>query len=218
VQALFATRDTLKVSASGIPDETTPLAGSVRITFPTDRPEEATIVGRARAHFRVRFGGLFVGSLPDSIPGNGLLRRALAIPASEGSAFEFQVAPEVQGFRVEPASRGGAVDVVLSRDAGSGFEHLAPEGPLGPPQASAVRRSSVVDHPRRPRFERPRLHCHFLGSFDLEHARFYPLRHDVEVAESRRIALGKRQRGNRVVAPAPSAKSAPPKSAVMGRV
>ena len=107
-------------------------AGRVRVVFPTDRPEEATVVGRGRAHFRVRFGGLFVGGAPDSLPAGGLLRGARAIPATAGAAFEFALSPEVQGYTIERSRDGASVDIVFAREAGAGFERFAPEGPAGP--------------------------------------------------------------------------------------
>src|SRR5207249_2317162 len=105
---------------------------SVRVTIPTERPEEAVILGRARTHFRLRLGGLFVGAVPDSVSPGGVLRAVRAIPSAEGSAFEFALAPEAQGYRVETPERGGAIVLVISREAGSGFERFAPEGPPGP--------------------------------------------------------------------------------------
>jgi N-acetylmuramoyl-L-alanine amidase len=112
--------------------------GRVRLTFPTDQPEDAVVIGRGRAHFRVRFGGLFVGTLPETPAFAGLLRDVRIIPASEGSAFELSVAPQAQGYRVEPSPRGDAVDLVLAREAGSGFERFAPEGPAGPRRLKVI--------------------------------------------------------------------------------
>ncbi|HUK63325.1 MAG TPA: N-acetylmuramoyl-L-alanine amidase, partial [Dongiaceae bacterium] len=112
--------------------------GGLRITFPSDRPEEIAVAGRGRAHFRVRLSGLFVGVLPESLPPTGLLRGARVIPASAGSAFEFAIAPEVQGYRIESSRRLDAVDIVLALDAGSGFERFAPEGPPGPRRVKVI--------------------------------------------------------------------------------
>jgi N-acetylmuramoyl-L-alanine amidase len=110
----------------------------LRIRFPSEQPEQVAVVSRSRAHFRVRFRGLFVGALPDSLPASRLLRSARAITVFEGSAFEFGIAPEVEGYRVETSSRGDAVDIVLALDAGSGFERFAPEEPSGPPPVHVI--------------------------------------------------------------------------------
>src|SRR5262249_33857445 len=82
-------------------------AAQVRITFPTEHPEDVAVVDRSHAHFRVRFGGLFVGALPESLP-PGMMRSARVIPAALGSAFEFTLAPEAQGYRLETSTHGDA--------------------------------------------------------------------------------------------------------------
>ena len=112
--------------------------GVVRMTFPTGRPEDAVVVGRGRAHFRIRFGGLFVGTLPDSQPPGSLLRGARLISASEGSAVELAVRPEAQGFSIVPTRRGDAVEVVLTLQTGPQYQRFAPEGPAGARQLKVV--------------------------------------------------------------------------------
>ena len=113
-------------------------AGEVRLVFPTERPEEAVVVGRGRAHFRIRFGGLFVGALPDSQPPGGLLRGARIIPVSEGSAFELALSPEATGFSIAPSRHEDSVELVITRESGQGFERFAAEGPPGERQLKVV--------------------------------------------------------------------------------
>jgi N-acetylmuramoyl-L-alanine amidase len=107
-------------------------AGETRITFPVDRPEDVSVIGRARDHFRVRFGGFFIGSLPESISATGAVRAVRQIPAPVGSAFEFVIAPGAAGYRLERDAAGSRVSLVASHAAGPGLEAFAPEGPAGP--------------------------------------------------------------------------------------
>lgn len=102
-----------------------------RLAFPAERPEEAVVVARSRAHFRLRFGGLFVGSLPDSLPPPALLRAIRPIASAGGSAFECVVDPEAVGYRLLPDPDAGRVDLELSRQGGPDWAEFAPEGPPG---------------------------------------------------------------------------------------
>ena len=112
--------------------------GETRLTFPADRPEDVTVIGRARAHFRVRFGGFFIGSLPESIPAASAIRAVHQIPAAVGSAFELEIAPRAVGYRLERDASGSHVSLIVATTAGGGLESLAPEGPPGPRPARVI--------------------------------------------------------------------------------
>jgi N-acetylmuramoyl-L-alanine amidase len=112
-------------------------ADVTRVTFPVERPEGVSVAGRARNRFRVRFDGLFTGTLPDSLPGSGLVRGLRAIPAVQGCAFELAVAPEASGFRVLRDARG-QVTIEFHRQRVPGDEAFAPEGPAGPRAVSLI--------------------------------------------------------------------------------
>jgi N-acetylmuramoyl-L-alanine amidase len=103
-----------------------------RISFPADRPSEVTVIGRSRAHFRIRFGGLFVGSLPDTLPPGGLVRSLRAITSASGSSFEIAIGPEAGGYRLEIQESRGMATLLISRASTPDFDAFAPEGPPGP--------------------------------------------------------------------------------------
>jgi N-acetylmuramoyl-L-alanine amidase len=105
---------------------------TTRLSFPADRPDEAVVVARSRARLRLRFGGLFTGTIPESLPRGGLLRALRPIAAAGGSAFECEVAPEAGGFRLVLDPAGRRVVLELFRDATPAAEAFAPEGPPGP--------------------------------------------------------------------------------------
>ncbi len=106
--------------------------GATRLTFPVERPDEVSVVGRARAHFVLHFGGIFMGTLPDSMPPSSLVRSIRPLPAAEGTGFELAIAPEAKGFRVVGDPEHGRLTLVVSPSAGGGLEAFAPEGPTGP--------------------------------------------------------------------------------------
>jgi N-acetylmuramoyl-L-alanine amidase len=108
------------------------LDNMTRIAFPADDPEAAAIVARSRDHFRIRFGGLFTGMLPDSLPGRGLLRSLRPLPALGGSAFELRIDPEAVGFRLIQEEARGRVVLEILREPLAGVETFAAEGPSGP--------------------------------------------------------------------------------------
>jgi N-acetylmuramoyl-L-alanine amidase len=116
-------------------------SGVTRVLFPADRAEEIVIVARSRAHFRVRFGGLFTGVLPDSAPEGSLVRAVRSIAAAGGSAFEFAVAHEAAGFRVRTDTAAGTATLEFFPGTVSGLEEFAPEGPAGP----RMLRTIVID-------------------------------------------------------------------------
>jgi N-acetylmuramoyl-L-alanine amidase len=98
--------------------------------FPAEQVAVAASAGRARAHFRVRFGAYFTGAVPDSLGGQGLVRAFRQLPVPAGSAFEIEVDPEAAGYRLtRDESR---VTLELARREGEGFEPFAPEGTHGP--------------------------------------------------------------------------------------
>jgi N-acetylmuramoyl-L-alanine amidase len=103
-----------------------------RLSFPADRPDQAVVVARSRAHLRLRFGGLFTGAVPESLPAGGLLRALRPIAVAGGSAFECGVAREAAGFRLVQDPAGRRVVLELLRESVPGAEAFAPEGPRGP--------------------------------------------------------------------------------------
>jgi N-acetylmuramoyl-L-alanine amidase len=105
--------------------------GGSRIVFPADHAEEAVVVARSREHFRMRFGGVFTGVLPDSLP-VGLVRSIRPIAAAGGSAFELAIAPEAAGFRLVQDVENRRVTLELARLPGTTLEEFAPEGAPGP--------------------------------------------------------------------------------------
>jgi N-acetylmuramoyl-L-alanine amidase len=105
--------------------------GGTRVTFPADRPEDVSVVGRARARFRVRFGGFFTGSLPDTLPRGSLVRAIRTLASATGSAFELEVSPEAAGYRLIREGSGPRVTIEFSRRATNGTEEFAPEGAAG---------------------------------------------------------------------------------------
>jgi N-acetylmuramoyl-L-alanine amidase len=106
--------------------------GLTRLSFPADDPEAASVVARSREHFRIRFGGLFTGAMPESLPSGGLLEALSPISVVGGSAFEFRVAREAVGFRLIKNPERGNVVVELSREPAADLEPFAAEGPIGP--------------------------------------------------------------------------------------
>ncbi|NOT34455.1 MAG: hypothetical protein HOP12_09830 [Candidatus Eisenbacteria bacterium] len=105
-------------------------AGGTRVSLPVDRPDETVVVSRARARFRVRFGGLFTGTLPDTLD-RGVVRSVRSIPTLGGSALEFEVDRGTRGFRLITASNPSRVILEFAR-GGAELERFAPEGPPGP--------------------------------------------------------------------------------------
>jgi N-acetylmuramoyl-L-alanine amidase len=103
-----------------------------RVSFPADDPEAASVVARSREHFRVRFGGLFTGAMPESLPPGGLLEALSPIAVVGGSALELRVAREAVGYRLIQNPQRGTVVVELSREPAADLEPFAAEGPIGP--------------------------------------------------------------------------------------
>ena len=101
-------------------------------SFPVDRPEDVVVASRSRAHFRLRFGGFFVGTRPELQPAGGLVFWVRLIPAAIGTAFELAVAREAVGFRLAREPGGHHVILSFSSRAGPDLERFAPEGSPGP--------------------------------------------------------------------------------------
>jgi len=114
----------------GTPRVTVSESGT-RITFPADGVAGATIANRSRKHFRVRLDGFFTGEIPEDLPPEGAIRGLRSIPSATGSAFELEIGPEVESFRVVREAREKTVVIELSTRSGWGFEPFAPEGPAG---------------------------------------------------------------------------------------
>jgi N-acetylmuramoyl-L-alanine amidase len=89
------------------------------------------VVTRARDHFRLRFGGVFVGTLPDSFPPGALVRSMRPIAAAGGSAFELAVDPAAVGYRLDRDLDARRVTLELSRTADRQLESFAPQDPPG---------------------------------------------------------------------------------------
>src|SRR5262245_1833623 len=102
-----------------------------RVVFPADHADEALVVARGRAHFRLRFGGIFVGALPDSAPAGSRVRAIRSIAAAGGSAFECEIAPEATGYRLIQDPPRRRVTLEISTGAAPGYEPFAPESPPG---------------------------------------------------------------------------------------
>ena len=111
--------------------------GITRVTFPVEHPEDAAVLGRGRAHFRVRFSGFYAGSLADSSPPAPVLG-VRVIPSVTGCAFELRLSSDAAGFRLERDTEAGRVVLAFSRQGGDGWESFAPEGPPGPRRIRVV--------------------------------------------------------------------------------
>ncbi len=109
-----------------------------RITFPADRPEQALVVARSRAHFRVRFGGVFTGALPESLPSGTLLNGIQPIASAGGSAFEMAVSREAAGYRLTRDEEHGRVTLELFRRDRGDLEAFALEAPEGPRRVQLI--------------------------------------------------------------------------------
>ncbi len=107
-----------------------------RWTFPFERCRGATVVGRGRTHFRVRFDGYFAGALPDSLDPDGAVLAVRALDAASGSVLEFALDPEVRGYRLNASASGATLE--FAREAGAGLEPFAPEGEPGPRRLRVV--------------------------------------------------------------------------------
>jgi N-acetylmuramoyl-L-alanine amidase len=105
-------------------------AGVTELWIPTEHPELARVVGRGRSRFRLRLRGAFAGTLPDSLPDDGLLRDLDVKASPTGLAFELAVDPAAGGWKLESSPGGDAVSLLLAKSCGD-CESFAPEPPPG---------------------------------------------------------------------------------------
>ena len=113
------------------------ISNGTRVVFPADAPDEAVVVARGRGAFRVRFGGVFTGSIPDSLPAEGLVRSMRPIAVAGGSAFEFALDRWAGSYRLIPDDGRHQVALEFTRDAQNG-EPFAPEDPAGPRRVKVI--------------------------------------------------------------------------------
>ncbi|MEO5988985.1 MAG: N-acetylmuramoyl-L-alanine amidase [Candidatus Eisenbacteria bacterium] len=106
------------------------VAGITRLTFPAERAAAVEVAGRSRARFRLRVPGAFAGNLPDSLPGEGLVRDLHVLPAAGSVLFELALAPQTGGFRL--LREEGRVSLEFSGGVLPGLERFAAEAPAGP--------------------------------------------------------------------------------------
>lgn len=106
--------------------------GVTRLVIPTGRADAAAVVGRSRARFRVRMAGGLIGTLPDSLPENGLIRDLAVSRVPDGVTFEVALDPATEGWRLEQDVEGEIVRLTFVRQAEPAFETFAPEGAAGP--------------------------------------------------------------------------------------
>jgi hypothetical protein len=109
-----------------------------RLSFHADRPEDIAVANRSREHFRVRFGGFFIGTLPDTLPRASLVRALRPIASTSGSAFELELSREAAGYRVIRESRPARVTIEFARHDARDLEAFAPEGAVGPRRLRVV--------------------------------------------------------------------------------
>jgi N-acetylmuramoyl-L-alanine amidase len=115
----------------------TDTGNGTRVVFPADAPDEAVVVARGRGAFRVRLGGVFTGSIPDSLPVDGLVRSIRTIAVAGGSAFEFVLDRAAGSFRLSADEDRHQVALEFTRDPQNG-ESFAPEDPAGPRRVKVI--------------------------------------------------------------------------------
>lgn len=104
---------------------------TTRLAFEADQSEEATVIGRSRAHFLVHWNGVFVGALPDSLPAASLVRAIRQVAAVAGTTLELEIAPEARGFRLQRGPVANQVTLEFTRVVRGETEWFAPEQSLG---------------------------------------------------------------------------------------
>src|SRR5262249_39110413 len=89
------------------PVQVTTRGGVTELRIPTGHPEAAAVVVRGRPRFRLRVAGALLGSLPDSLPDDGLLRDLRVTAVGAGLHFELAIDPAAGGWRLERSAQGG---------------------------------------------------------------------------------------------------------------
>lgn len=84
------------------------------LTLSTRAAEEARVLARGRSRFRLRLPGVFAGTLPDSLPDGGLVHDVAVRAVPGGIVFEFAVAPEAKGWRLERVAAEDRVRLVFA--------------------------------------------------------------------------------------------------------
>ncbi|MEY4375318.1 MAG: hypothetical protein RL760_1485 [Candidatus Eisenbacteria bacterium] len=84
------------------------------LTLTSESADEARVLARGRARFRLRLTGVFTGVLPDSLPDGGLVHDVAVSAVPGGIVFEFAVAPEANGWRLERDAAAGRVRLVFA--------------------------------------------------------------------------------------------------------
>lgn len=115
--------------------------GVTRLAIPTGRPDAAAVVGKSRARFRVRMAGGFVGTLPDSLPDDGVIRDLAVSRSPGGVTFELALDPTAQAWRLERDVDDEFIRITFLRQPDTGHESFAAEGASGP----RVLRTVVLD-------------------------------------------------------------------------
>lgn len=84
------------------------------LTFACGRPDEARVVANGRARFRLRLPGVFAGTLPDSLPDDGLVNDLEVQAVPDGVVFTFALAAAARGWRLESRPDAGRVRLVIA--------------------------------------------------------------------------------------------------------
>ncbi len=108
-----------------------------RLAIPTPTPGEARVLARSRAAFRVLVPGA-VASSPDSIPPDAHVRAVRAGRLAAGAVFELDLAPDVQGYRLEPDETARQVILSWSSVVRPGDESLPKAAPGGPNRLATI--------------------------------------------------------------------------------
>ncbi|MBI5170974.1 MAG: N-acetylmuramoyl-L-alanine amidase, partial [Candidatus Eisenbacteria bacterium] len=103
--------------------------GETRVVLSGEGAAAAAVVGRDRAHLRVRLPGVFAGELPDSLDPAALVTSIRRVGAPDALTFELAVSGEALGWRLD--TQPGRATLVLAR-AGADLQAFAPESPAGP--------------------------------------------------------------------------------------
>lgn len=111
---------------------------ATRIVFDVDQSGSTAVTSRSRAHFLVHFDGVFVGTLPDTLPEASLVRAIRLVPAASGTTFELEVAPATGGFRIAREPERRRATLVFARQTNAGDESFAPEAHAGPQRLRTV--------------------------------------------------------------------------------